>query len=274
MKKRLIFTVILILAATLFLPAAAESPRDRATWAYPVSAKRAVHVDNENVKTIIMNIEGMEKPYICYVVPEETAHLRFEIAAADHPGKIVYEDFRGSSFPVSDLLDPERNVYSYDQPTEEEDDGANSHFTTGMLADRQPDSGDPDGIGFALLRDEAFLDEVVAMLRGSGCSGDIRWEYADSGQADSPAEDPDQSYTVRVVDQYNEPVPGMYVNFCTDTACMMARGDENGVIVFSGAPDIYHVQILKAPEGYSFDAGFELYTDRDYGDWVLNIWKD
>ena len=55
---------------------------------------------------------------------------------------------------------------------------------------------------------------------------------------------------------------------------MTAEGDANGVIVFNGDPDVYHLQIVMVPEGYSFDPDFELYTDRTYGDWVLYIHKD
>ena len=63
-------------------------------------------------------------------------------------------------------------------------------------------------------------------------------------------------------------------NFCTDTACSLTQSDENGIISFDGAPDVYHIQLLKAPEGYSFDSGFELYTERTYGEWLLRISKD
>ena len=64
------------------------------------------------------------------------------------------------------------------------------------------------------------------------------------------------------------------LNFCTDTACVLLKSDENGLIIFEGAPDTYHVQLLKAPEGYSFDPGFELYTPKAYGEWLLRVRKD
>jgi hypothetical protein len=54
----------------------------------------------------------------------------------------------------------------------------------------------------------------------------------------------------------------------------MAQSDENGVITFDGAPENYHVQILKVPEGYSFDRSFELYTGAAYGEWVLHVGND
>ena len=44
--------------------------------------------------------------------------------------------------------------------------------------------------------------------------------------------------------------------------------------LFGGAPDVYHVQLLQAPEGFSFDPDFEMYTDAVYGEWVLRIRND
>ena len=64
------------------------------------------------------------------------------------------------------------------------------------------------------------------------------------------------------------------VNFCTDIACAMLQSDENGTVAFYGAPDVYHVQLLKTPDGYSFDPGFEMYTGQAYSQWALRVRKD
>ena len=144
----------------------------------------------------------------------------------------------------------------------------------GMLTSVELEAQDPDRIRFLLIRDDAYMDEVIEILHQSGLQGDITWEYADPVQADSTSADSDHSYTVYVVDQNHNPVSDVCVTFCTDKACMMAEGDENGVVVFIGDPDVYHLQIVDVPEGYSYDDGFELYTDRSYGDWVLFIRKD
>ena len=50
--------------------------------------------------------------------------------------------------------------------------------------------------------------------------------------------------------------------------------DETGTIRFTGAPDAYHVQLFRAPEGYSFDPGYELNTGRAYGEWLLRVRRD
>ena len=64
------------------------------------------------------------------------------------------------------------------------------------------------------------------------------------------------------------------VNFCTDQACVPNESDENGTVTFTGAPDVYHVQIVDVPEGYSWDESYDMYTTREYGEWVLRVRKD
>ena len=72
----------------------------------------------------------------------------------------------------------------------------------------------------------------------------------------------------------NKPVPEVMVTFCTDSACIPNESDENGTVTFSGAPDGYHVQIVDAPDGYSWDESYDMYTTREYGEWVLRVRKD
>ena len=251
-----------------------EIPADPSTRAYPVSAKRAMYVENENVRTILVHVEGDDTPYTCYVIPDETAHLRFELAAADNPETTVLVDSRRSAVLVSDLLDPDRKAYVYDQAIEGTSNGTDYHFNLGMLAGDELGAQDPDAIRYFLIRDDAYMDEIVETFRQAGRQGNITWEYVDSVQTDSTPAESGQAYTVYVVDQDRNPVPEVCINFCTDTACAPAYSDGNGIAVFNGAPDVYHLQIVDVPEGYSFDEDFEMYTDRTYGSWVLCIRKD
>ena len=122
---------------------------------------------------------------------------------------------------------------------------------------------------FFLVEKEENLEDVAAYLRSMDY--EVTWEEA----AEEPAQAPEQkAYVIHVLDQDGNPVPGAAVNFCTDAACTMAQGGEDGVITFDGAPENYHVQILKVPEGYSFDQAFELYTGETYGEWVLHVAND
>ncbi len=79
---------------------------------------------------------------------------------------------------------------------------------------------------------------------------------------------PATACNVYVCDQDKEPVAGAYLNFCTDTTCETKQSDENGLICFAGKPESYHVQILKLPEGYSFDENYDETYDSPSGDWM------
>ena len=74
--------------------------------------------------------------------------------------------------------------------------------------------------------------------------------------------------------QNDDPVPEVFVNFCTDTACVPCESDEEGTVVYTGEPAVYHVQIIDYPEGYSCDESFEMYTTETYGEWVIRLTKD
>ena len=100
--------------------------------------------------------------------------------------------------------------------------------------------------------------------------GEVTWEFAD----DEKAENGPQAYILHVVDQDNHPVAEVMVNFCTDTACVPSESDENGTVTFTGAPNVYHVQIIDVPDGYSWDEDYDMYTPREYGEWILRIRKD
>lgn len=82
------------------------------------------------------------------------------------------------------------------------------------------------------------------------------------------------AYLIRIVDQNEEAVPGAMVNLCTDTFCTSAQADENGQVLYEVEPEIYHLQIIRVPEGYSFERGREYYTDPRYVEIVLKVNKD
>ena len=98
----------------------------------------------------------------------------------------------------------------------------------------------------------------------------LTWEYAEE---EEKAGNTVQAYIVHVLDQDGNPVEGVIVNFCTDTACVPKESDGDGLITFSGALDVYHVQIIDVPDGYSWDEDYEMYTPREYGEWVLRVRK-
>ena len=240
-------------------------PKKGTTRAYPVSA-RALYVDNENVKKFHFTLSGADKPLPVYVVNDQTAHLRFTISSADDAADMMYyDDAKVARVDLPDILDAQRNVFAYDQVLESPE---GVPYLYGLYYNVGGD-GDPDLMEFFLVEKEENLEDVAAYLRSMDY--EVTWEEA----AEEPAQAPEQkAYVIHVKDQDGNPVPGAAVNFCTDAACTMAQGGEDGVITFDGAPENYHVQILRVPEGYSFDQAFELYTGETYGEWVLHVAND
>ena len=241
-----------------------EIPRDASTRAFPVSSARAIHVENGNAKCVLFREEGNPVPQRVYVIHDDVAHLRLEIPAEDDPAVVTYYNYRDIMI-LQDLLDPERNAYVIDQPMPDPDAG--DYYVFGVVAAEGDDlSGAPS---VYLIPDEEYIERLAGDMRSWGY--DVTWEYGD----DHPAEQEQaQAYILHIVDQNGKPVPGMMVNFCTDTTCSLTQSDENGIISFDGGPDVYHIQLLKAPEGYSFDSDFELYTERTYGEWLIRIRED
>lgn len=242
-----------------------DIPKDSSTRAFPVSAKRAVYVENENAKKVLFHFDEDEgEPLVCYIVPEDKARIRIGITAADDSDTMLYGDIWADSLEVSKLLDPQRNEYVYEQAVQGEADGVAYHYGYGILMDMM----NGDTIEIILTPDEQYLEEIMQSLAASNLHN-ITWEYEEEEK-----ESELQAYFIHVVDQYDEPVAEAVVNFCTDTACVPAEADENGLITFDGAPDKYHVQLIDLPEGYSSDEDFEMYTGTEYGEWVLRVKKD
>ena len=242
-------------------------PKDTATTAFHVSAKRAVVVENESAKTVLLKVEGIEEPVLIYIVPEDTARLRLEITAGEDPSEMYfYDQAQAQDTALSQLLDAASGTYIYEQGVPGDENSA--HYNYGLLVSELLNA-DPDAVEFFLVRDEAYIEDVLDYIRSFGYE-QVSWEYSEpaAGEAAAPA------YILHIVDQYGNAVPEVCVNFCTDTACTMVEGDENGAVTFEGEPGVYHVQLVEAPDGYGFDEAFELYVGEAYGEWVVRIRKD
>ena len=108
------------------------------------------------------------------------------------------------------------------------------------------------------------LSMAIALLAGCGSSDQGKRSVgtaavasetvkanAPAPKADAGAKTSDGKYHIIVLDaETEEPVTGVKVQFCSDSACMMGKTDEKGNAVFDEAPGKYTAHILKAPEGY------------------------
>ena len=246
-----------------------KTPRDASTRAFPVSAARALYPDGGNCRKVLFHAEKLDHPVACWIVPDDSVTMRIEVAADDDVAAMMYEDSYSKGIRyVADLLDPEAGVYACKQsmPKKEED----IPFVRIELYDDNADEIVVNDIAY-LIKDESGIRSAADHLKSDG-RGEVSWEYAD---ADAPAETSLQAYIIHVVDQYNNPVKEVTVNFCTDKACIPSESDGSGTITFAGAPDVYHVQIVELPDGYSWDEEYGMYTSPDeYGEWVLRVRKD
>lgn len=66
-------------------------------------------------------------------------------------------------------------------------------------------------------------------------------------------EDNNVTYTVKVVDENNNPIAGAMVQLCLD-ACIPGLTDASGVATFSQPAADYKVSFVQVPEGYTCDA--------------------
>lgn len=243
-------------------------PRDASTRAFPVFAARALYPDGDYRK-ILIQAEYLEKPSSCWIIPEEAVVIRAEPAAEDDVPAMMYgETYSGRNLYLRDMLDPETGIYACEQSMPGPED--EKQFVQIALFDENGDEDVSREDTSYLIRDEDGIELVAELLRSEGY-GEVSWEYADE---DAPDENALQAYVIHVVDQDNNPVEEVTVNFCTDTSCIPRESDETGTVIFDGPKGVYHVQIVDVPEGYSWDESYEMYTTEKYGEWVLRVRKD
>lgn len=124
-------------------------------------------------------------------------------------------------------------------------------------------------LSLTLYADESALTKTLRYY-ADNFRVDITWDYAETANEPLPAE---AVYTVRVVDQNGDPVPGCIVNFCSDTACMPVMTGDDGAASFAGAPYAYHLQVIRVPAGYAFDTSKEYYANPRGGEIALTAEK-
>ena len=243
-----------------------EIPKETSTAAFPVSAERGLYVENENVRSVIVHAEEVSLPVQTYIVYDDTARLRLEAGAGDIPSDLIcFNYMENTTLEFTKLWDPEQGKTVYEVSMPVADDSPHWNYVSLMSAS----SGDSDdGAEIYLVSGDEFLQEFLDEMTSWGYT--VSWE-----DAPAPAEPAEPAaYILHVIDQDGTPVPDVRVKFCTDLTCMMQKSDESGTVTFAGEPDVYHVELYKVPEGYSFDPDFELVTGKTYSEWVLRIRKN
>ena len=244
-------------------------PADPSMAALPISPARALWIENEGVQKAVIRADGIPE-IIFYIVNDSTAHVIAEISASDSTSDVIFFNseagFTPRFTPLKEMLDPERGVLAADVSVPEKGRVSVCLIDYSKVINGE---GDPDLIQFYIVRSAGEVESYVDTLKASG-RDKVTVEYETDADAESSAD----AYIIHVVDQNGDPVPEVYVNFCNDTACVPCESDDDGTIVYTGKPDVYHVQVIDYPEGYSCDESFEMYTTETYGEWVLLLTKD
>ena len=80
----------------------------------------------------------------------------------------------------------------------------------------------------------AFLLGLVGLLAGCGKKAAV--------------------YEILVPDEAGKPVPGVTIQFCSDTECVMGKTGDNGIAAFAKEAGSYTSHVLKVPEGFAGDS--------------------
>ena len=128
------------------------------------------------------------------------------------------------------------------------------------------------------FNDEELLSKTFDAILADGYDGTYQvCNQYDAVFADLLArEKEEQGYIVAVFDQNENPVPDAYINFCSESqgVCRLETTNENGMVYFDVPKDVYHIEIVHLPDGYSMEEGLEKYTEAEFGDYVVMVHKD
>lgn len=195
------------------------------------------------------------------VVNEDTVDIELTVTDDFDPESVLFLDTMNPDHTLllSSMLTEDGKAYRYRMMLSAE----SGHYAAAVMEALQPRIT----LQMLVMQGEIGVEQVIADYAQRGYA--LTWVPKETSEAENEA-----TYTVRVVDQNGAPVPGAYINFCTDDSCTPAQADENGVIIFTGAPVSYHLQILKLPDGYSFDPAFEAYTEAHTSEMTVTVNQD
>ena len=104
------------------------------------------------------------------------------------------------------------------------------------------------------------LEELYAQASGveyAPAAGDLAQQETAAEETDTQKTDVPaivEAYVVVVNDEEGNPVPGVSVQFCSDTECMLGMTDDSGKARFDFEAGAYTVHLLKVPAGFIPDS--------------------
>lgn len=239
--------------------ACAENP------AYPIAPANTLTLANPDARQIVfddptyglMTLFGLAD---FYIVPGGTAQIRATLNAVTDPEEaFIVNYYDGEILPITDLM--AEDGYALTTPIDSVASTGYAYTNVHLY----PGNAEISEVrGLVLFASEADVDAFVRLLPYYGYQVN-GWEKV-AGEA-LPEE---ATYTLAFLDEEGNGVPGVVVNLCSDTACLPLVTDENGMASYTGAPYAYSMQILRAPEGYSFDPNVK--TELDPAGGMFSFW--
>ena len=243
---------------------------------YPTSEEMTLAVTSGDAREIVFDdpAGAMDRYFAAqsyWIVPSGTVEVEAAITADVDPEAAAFlSTYDDAMTALRDSLTDE-GVYAASTAIDAVD--ATGYPYTGMILYPFMTAGPEDWRCVVAFVDEDNVNALVGMLADVGAP--VSWRYADGGVPETEAavaEEP-EGFTVTFVDQEGAPVPGCIINFCTDDACVPIIADENGVAVFAGGADTYHLQVIRVPAGYEFDTTQEFQAEGPGGELSFTIPK-
>ncbi|MBR4208978.1 MAG: redoxin domain-containing protein [Lachnospiraceae bacterium] len=240
---------------------------------FPYDKETTLTVCNENAKEIKVtgdNAEyflnayfGCQKAYVCGEKATVKATLNKTV---DPEAAYLYSNYDGMGISAADAQAEDGAILTTCLHNMDVD----GYFYTAVYLRESYETA--AGLGVLLFPDKEHADyafKTVAPYYGFTLS----WNYVEEPEPEATSLT-EASYTVFCRDQDGNPVSGCIVNFCADELCAPVRTDENGIARFVGKPYPYHVQLAKAPAGYSFDKEKEWTMDVKGGELTITVTKN
>ena len=231
---------------------------------YPVSEKNEIEIASDDVRLVNAFYQGEDLLGMPVAILDmDMIPMIIHLDQDTDPDGTLFVDY-GTGFmaPISTLLNEDGTAYEY-------------------TADMEAGYGIADCSieGYDFYEDMLVFDTEENLL--DSLSYELAYYYGinvEDGDLElvpvEEAMETEAVYTIYVVDQNGDPVAGAAVNICTDETCAPMKTDEEGMIVYTGEPYAYHLQVLKVPEGYSFDKEMEIYTEAETSEITIEIVKE
>lgn len=237
--------------------------------AYPVAEKNDIVVTTPGAREVaIEDPNGLlaanfgDARY--YVINGDTASVKASLAESADPEKaFLYFSFDQTQLGMLQAMSED----GYIGVT-----GVDSMHTTNYLCSYAVlylDATGNERVTSILFRDEENLNSFVSR----NALGE--WQYVEETTDEPTAKaaplNSISAYTLKCVDQNNNPVAGVMMQVCDDETCQVLMTDENGVCTFTAAPYAWEIHILRAPDGFTADSTDVVYAPVAGGEMVFTL---